>query len=45
MATAPTTALMSIVRAEVEPAGFRQIACYDFTKADHEDYFLIFETR
>ena len=34
-----------IVRAEVEFAGFRQIARYDFTKADHEDYFLIFETR
>jgi len=35
----------SIVRAEVERAGFRQIARYDFTKADHEDYFLIFQTR
>jgi ubiquinone/menaquinone biosynthesis C-methylase UbiE len=35
----------SIVRAEVERAGFRQIARYDFTKADNEDYFLIFETR
>ena len=34
-----------IVRAEVERAGFRQVARYDFTKADHEDYFLIFETR
>jgi SAM-dependent methyltransferase len=33
------------VRAEVERAGFRQIARYDFTKADNEDYFLIFETR
>jgi ubiquinone/menaquinone biosynthesis C-methylase UbiE len=34
-----------IVRAEVERAGFRQIARYDFTKADGEDYFLIFEKR
>jgi predicted methyltransferase len=35
----------SIVRAEVEHAGFRQIARYDFTKADGQDYFLIFEKR
>jgi predicted methyltransferase len=34
-----------IVRAEVEHAGFRQIARYDFTKADGQDYFLIFEKR
>jgi ubiquinone/menaquinone biosynthesis C-methylase UbiE len=33
------------VRAEVERAGFRQIARYDFTKADGQDYFLIFERR
>jgi len=33
----------SIVRAEVEHAGFRQVARYDFTKADGQDYFLIFE--
>jgi ubiquinone/menaquinone biosynthesis C-methylase UbiE len=32
----------SIVREEVEHAGFRQIARYDFTKADGQDYFLIF---
>jgi ubiquinone/menaquinone biosynthesis C-methylase UbiE len=32
-----------IVRAEVESAGFHQIARYDFVKPDHEDYFLIFE--
>src|SRR6202453_3613712 len=31
-----------IVRAEVEHAGFRQVARYDFTKADGQDYFLIF---
>jgi predicted methyltransferase len=34
-----------IVRAEVERAGFRQVARYDFTKADKQDYFLIFEKR
>ena len=34
-----------IVRAEVEHAGFRQVARYDFTKADKQDYFLIFEKR
>jgi predicted methyltransferase len=34
-----------IVRAEVESAGFRQVARYDFTKADKQDYFLIFEKR
>jgi len=34
-----------IVRAEVEQAGFRQVARYDFTKADGQDYFLIFEKR
>jgi ubiquinone/menaquinone biosynthesis C-methylase UbiE len=32
----------SIVRDEVEHAGFHQIARYDFTKADGQDYFLIF---
>jgi ubiquinone/menaquinone biosynthesis C-methylase UbiE len=32
----------AIVRDEVEHAGFRQIARYDFTKADGQDYFLIF---
>ncbi len=34
-----------ILRAEVEHAGFRQVARYDFTKADGQDYFLIFEQR
>ena len=34
-----------IVRAEVERAGFLQVARYDFTKADGQDYFLIFEKR
>jgi predicted methyltransferase len=35
----------SVVRAEVERAGFRQVARYDFTKADGQDYFLIFVKR
>jgi ubiquinone/menaquinone biosynthesis C-methylase UbiE len=34
-----------ILRAEVEQAGFKQVARYDFTKADGQDYFLIFEKR
>ena len=34
-----------IVRAEVESAGFKQVSRYDFTKADGQDYFLIFEKR
>jgi hypothetical protein len=29
----------------VEAAGFRQVGRYDFTKADGQDYFLIFEKR
>jgi predicted methyltransferase len=35
----------SIVREEVEHAGFRQVGRYDFTKADGQDYFLIFQKR
>jgi ubiquinone/menaquinone biosynthesis C-methylase UbiE len=35
----------AVVRAEVEKAGFRQVGRYDFTKADGQDYFLIFEKR
>ena len=35
----------SIVRQEVEHAGFRQVGRFDFTKADGQDYFLIFEKR
>jgi ubiquinone/menaquinone biosynthesis C-methylase UbiE len=34
-----------IVRKEVEAAGFKQVGRYDFTKADGQDYFLIFEKR
>jgi ubiquinone/menaquinone biosynthesis C-methylase UbiE len=33
------------VRKEVEAAGFKQVGRYDFTKADGQDYFLIFEKR
>jgi predicted methyltransferase len=32
-----------ILRAEVERNGFKQVGRYDFTKADGQDYFLIFE--
>ena len=35
----------AVVRDEVEHAGFRQVARYDFTKADGQDYFLIFEKQ
>jgi len=31
-----------VLRKEVEANGFRQVARYDFTKADGQDYFLIF---
>lgn len=34
-----------IVREEVERAGFKQVGRFDFTKADGQDYFLIFEKR
>jgi SAM-dependent methyltransferase len=33
----------AIVVRELNDVGFRQVARYDFTKADGEDYFLIFE--
>ena len=33
----------AIVVREVTGAGFRKVARYDFTKADGEDYFLVFE--
>jgi predicted methyltransferase len=32
-----------VVKAEMERNGFRQIGSYDFTHADQNDYFLIFE--
>jgi ubiquinone/menaquinone biosynthesis C-methylase UbiE len=34
-----------IVRGEVERNGFRLVGRYDFTKADGQDYFLIFEKK
>jgi ubiquinone/menaquinone biosynthesis C-methylase UbiE len=34
-----------IVRREMEQAGFHQTASYDFTKADGQDYFLIFKAN
>jgi predicted methyltransferase len=35
----------AIVVQEMSAAGFKQVARYDFTKADGQDYFLIFELR
>jgi hypothetical protein len=35
----------AIVVRELIEAGFRNVALYDFTKADGEDYFLIFEQK
>lgn len=32
-----------IVKEEIEKAGFKQVGRYDFTKADGQDYFLIFQ--
>jgi predicted methyltransferase len=34
-----------VLRKEVESNGFKQVARYDFTKADGQDYFLVFEKR
>jgi ubiquinone/menaquinone biosynthesis C-methylase UbiE len=34
-----------VLRKEVEANGFKQVARYDFTKADGEDYFLVFVKR
>ncbi len=34
-----------VVRAEVERSGFRFVGQYDFTRADQNDYFLLFEKR
>jgi ubiquinone/menaquinone biosynthesis C-methylase UbiE len=34
-----------VVKREMERAGFRQVASYDFTKADGQDYFLIFKQK
>ena len=35
----------SIVEAEMRAAGYREVEHYDFTKADGQDYFLVFEAR
>ena len=34
-----------VLEREMDEAGFREIAHYDFTKKDGQDYFLIFETK
>ena len=34
-----------VVEREMAEAGFRRVAMYDFTKADGQDYFLIFEAK
>lgn len=34
-----------VVEREMSEAGYRRIAKYDFTKADGQDYFLIFEVK
>lgn len=34
-----------IVEEEMRAAGFREVEHYDFTKADGQDYFLVFEAR
>jgi predicted methyltransferase len=34
-----------IVKREMKEAGFKLVASYDFTKADGQDYFLIFQVR
>ncbi len=35
----------SIVEEEMRAAGFREVEHYDFTKADGQDYFLVFQAR
>jgi cyclopropane fatty-acyl-phospholipid synthase-like methyltransferase len=35
----------SILEDEMREAGFREVEHYDFTKADGQDYFLVFEAR
>jgi hypothetical protein len=34
-----------VVEKEMGEAGYRLVGTYDFTKADGEDYFLIFEAK
>ena len=35
----------SVLEKEMREAGFREVEHYDFTKADGQDYFLVFEAR
>jgi ubiquinone/menaquinone biosynthesis C-methylase UbiE len=35
----------AVVEREMDQAGYRKVAMYDFTKGDDEDYFLIFEMK
>jgi ubiquinone/menaquinone biosynthesis C-methylase UbiE len=35
----------SVLEQEMRAAGFREVEHYDFTKADGQDYFLVFEAR
>jgi SAM-dependent methyltransferase len=35
----------AVVEREMDEAGYREVAKYDFTKADGQDYFLIFERK
>ncbi len=37
--------LQATLEREMAEAGFRRVAKYDFTKADGQDYFLIFEAK
>jgi SAM-dependent methyltransferase len=37
--------MAEIVEREMAKAGFRRLAKYDFTKADGQDYFLIFQSK
>jgi len=34
-----------VVKREMAEAGFKMLSSHDFTKADGEDYFLIFEVK
>jgi len=34
-----------IVKREMKEAGFKLVSSYDFTKADGQDYFLVFEVK
>ena len=35
----------AVLEREMDEAGFRKVAQYDFTKADGQDYFVIFQTK